>query len=131
MICQRNFTVFTPSLWISKIYDFQGGFWLLWVFSRVPPRQKKILDKFLDTPLNRSLKSLVWSSMNELGFSTKVTRAFLLQEKMLELSEINTFKPLIHIIYQIKVLRVPLWIGYCHLSLRILTFQELHMICKN
>ena len=46
------------------------------------------------------------------GFSTSVLRI----SELLELSELNTFKPLKKD-YQIKGSRVPLWIGHCHLCI--------------
>ena len=81
--------------------------------------------------LNSTLDSVVWSTMNQISicvfknynvrFYKKVTCAFLLQENILELLEINTIKyretNIFHIIDQIKVFRVLLWIRHCYLCM--------------
>ena len=57
------------------------------------------------------------------GFSTKVTRAFLLQENLQELSEINTMHAsqkndnIFHIDDQMKVSREPWGIGIWHVCM--------------
>ena len=56
---------------------------------------------------------IIWKTVNTGGFSSKEPCAFLLQENIKELSELNTLKSRknensFHIIDQMKVGRVPL-----------------------
>ena len=57
------------------------------------------------------------------GFSTKAPCVFLLQENIVELSLLKTYKPVkttLHPIFidLLKNSRVQLWIGHCHLCMK-------------
>ena len=78
---------------------------------------------------NDTLKTLIWSSLNKisifitfetdffkLGFSLQEWRAHFLWKKLIEIIRIKHFQTWknnnsLHVIYQVKVSRVPLWIS--------------------
>ena len=81
-VCLKH--VLIPVLIISPhliIRNLKKQHFLWWTKNNVQIDERKIMFRL------KLKKKFYW------GFSTKVTCAFLLQEKILELSEINTFKP--------------------------------------